>query len=274
MSLVEVIPDIAERVARGLTDPSLRVLLAFDGDGTAFKQDRNRQCWEINPAIDIIDNLTKIARKGHYLLLTSARHCGEIAASPFKDIPGIDFQGNDGTVTIFKGQRFESVPLPNWSRIHAVMESEFGGNPEIRNIPMEHFYGCQMWDSHPRYQSAGDLLSSLLPRVDHSWGRTFRATAVPEGHCVMPEETPGKRKGYFAYVNLLPREIGLHIACGNGENDKDMLTAVGNKENGIAFWVGTRETKPTGTNVFAIPNEDALSAILGDLGVLLPDLSK
>lgn len=73
MSLVDLIPDIAERIRRSLADPFLRALLAFDGDGTTFKQDRNRQCWDINPAINIIDNLTKIACKGHYQLLTSAR---------------------------------------------------------------------------------------------------------------------------------------------------------------------------------------------------------
>ncbi|MCZ7465711.1 hypothetical protein O8B40_16655 [Agrobacterium rhizogenes] len=272
MSLTDLIHDIEERVQRQLADPALRALLAFDGDGTTFKQDRSRQCWEINPAIDIIETLTKIADKGHYLLLTSARHCDEIAGSPFKAIPGIGFQGNDGTVTIFEGKRLEPVLPPNWDAVHTVMESKLGNTPGIRSIPMEHFYGCQMWDSHPCYQSAGDLLSSLLPRIVDPSGRAFRAIAVSEGHCLMPNETPGKREGYFAYVKQLAHKIGFHIACGNGENDRDLLTAVGNKENGIAFWVGTPDTKPAGPNVFVIPNEDALSNILGELGVLFPDL--
>lgn len=270
MLLGYLIPDIAERLQRHLADPALRALLAFDGDGTTFKQDRSRHCWEINPAINIIDNLSKIADKGHYLLLTSARHGGEIASSPFKAIPGIGFQGNDGTVTIFQGKRLESVPPPNWEPVHMVMESNLGNTPGIRNIPMEHFYGCQMWDSHLSYQSAGDLLSSLLSRIDDPSRRAFRAVAVSEGHCLMPKETPGKRDGYFAYVNLLPHKIGFHIACGNGENDRDLLTAVGNKENGIAFWVGTADTKPGGPNVFVIPSEDALAATIGELGELLP----
>lgn len=274
MSLTDLIPDIEERVRRSLGDPSLRALLAFDGDGTTFKQDRNRRCWDINPAINIIENLTKFASKGHYQLLTSARQCEEIAGSLFSTIPNIGFQGNDGMVTIYNGRRFDSVPLPNWSAIDAVVEKRFGHIPEIRNIPMDHFYGCQMWDSDEHYKEAEGLLSSLSAFIGDQSSRKFKAIATPEGHYLTPVETPGKSRGYFAFAEGLPHKIGLYIACGNGNNDREMLTAVGNLENGIAFWVGIVETRPAGSSVFVVPDEDALAAILGELGELVPDRSK
>ncbi|GAJ95538.1 hypothetical protein RRH01S_12_00950 [Rhizobium rhizogenes NBRC 13257] len=249
-------------------------MLAFDGDGTTFKQDRNRQCWDIHPAIDIIDNLTKIACQGHYQLLTSARQCEELLNSPFSVVPNIGFQGNDGIVTIYKGERFDSFSLPNWSAVHEVLEKKFGGDPGIRNIPMDHFYGCQSWDSHPRYSEAADLLPSLVPLIEDEARRNFTTVATPEGHYFVPVQQTGKCKAYFAFASRLPHKIGLYIACGNGGNDREMLTAVGDLENGIAFWVGTSETKPSGANVFAVPNEDALSSILGELGELLTDRSR
>ncbi|KEA04446.1 hypothetical protein QOV31_005243 (plasmid) [Agrobacterium fabrum] len=271
MSLISLIPDAAERVRRSLADSSLRALLAFDGDGTTFKQDRNHQCWDINPAINIIANLTRIACKGHYQLLTSARECEEIARSVFSAIENIGFQGNDGMVTIYKDDRFDSFSLPNWQAVHAAMENKFGGIPGIRNIPMGHFYGCQMWESHKSYKEAGEMLSSL---IGNQSSRKFKVVAAPEGQYLVPVETVGKSKGYFTFVKGLSHGIGLHIACGNGSNDRDMLTAIGNLENGLAFWVGAAETKPSGTNVFVVPDEDALSAILGELGELLPDRSQ
>ncbi|NTF91494.1 hypothetical protein G6L46_30470 [Agrobacterium rhizogenes] len=269
MSLYQLIPDITGRMAY-MADPSSRALVAFDGDGTTFKQDRSHPVWEINPASNIISNLTAIACRGHYQLLTSARQCEEIANSPFNAIPNIGFQGNDGTVTIFKGQRFEPIHAPNWQPIHGVMESEFGSISGIRNIPMEQFYGCQMWDSHQCYKRAGAILSSAISLIDDQSGREFKVVSSPEGHYLVPIQTPGKREGYLAFADRLPHKIGLHIACGNGTNDREMLTTVGNMKNGIAFWVGTAETKPPGTNVFAVPHEDALSAVLGELGELLP----
>lgn len=188
----------------------------------------------------------------------------------FSAIPNIGFQGNDGVVTIFKGERFDSFSLPNWSVVHEILEKRFGGDPGIRNFPMEHFYGCQMWDSHLRFGEVEDLLPSLIPLIEDQCWRNFKTVATLEGHYFVPVERVGKREGYFAFASRLPHKIGLHITCGNGRNDRDMLTAVENLENGIAFWVGTSETKPPGTNVFAVPNEDALSSILGELGELLP----
>lgn len=50
-----------------------------------------------------------------------------------------------------------------------------------------------------------------------------------------------------------------------------MLTTVGNLKNGITFWVSATEKKPRGLNVFVIPDENGLSAILGELGEVLPN---
>ncbi|PON66523.1 HAD-like domain containing protein [Parasponia andersonii] len=129
-----------------------------------------------------------------------------------------------------------------------------------------------MWKSHKRYREEANLLASLISLIDGQSRRNFKAVASLKCH-FMPIEMLGKCKGYFAFVESLSYEISFHIACGNDRNDKDMLTAIGNLEYGIAFWVSTAETKSSGSNVFIISNEDGLPAILGKLSELLSDRS-
>jgi hypothetical protein len=274
MALRTLVTNLDEILKPLYDDPSSIAALEFDGDGTVIKQNPSGNAWDINPAKHIIKNLSAIAGKGHALLLSSAREVEETAGSLFKTIPNIHFQGNDGTET-WDGEKPVGPPRPDFSNVLEHMRKTCGSYVDIRYHNMGQRWGAQCWPD--QHDASGDIqaaLTAAIPMIRDPQERTFICVKVEEGFYLVPTVVPGKWRGFEKHCAGLEREgnrIGLKIACGNGGNDRQILTEVGSRDNGLAFWVGTEDSRPEGKHVFCVPNEDALSTILGALAAELPD---
>lgn len=75
--------------------------------------------------------------------------------------------------------------------------------------------------------------STTLPTISSGQSPFWRVIAL------CPSKRQASAKVISPLLAVSPHKIGLRIACENDRNDKDMLTAVGNLEDDIAFWVGT-----------------------------------
>lgn len=278
MSLKTLIPDIEDRLRRyeGI------IVIESDGDGTTFKQNLLGNAWDINPASGVIAALSLFGSKGHRVLLSSAREAPELAASPFKEIPGIVFQGNDGSHQISQGEttfRFidtsrRNDQLPNFDAVTDYVKKQVGEFIDIRLHNMVDAYGAQMWrDEH---QMAPDIKAALIKAISQGLvkdplDRQWVVASPKEGHYLLPDTGRlGKKRGYMSFVDDLGQMVGLHVACGDGGNDRQLLEYVGGMDNGIAFWVGKEADKPFGKNLYVVPNEDSLAGVLKELADLVP----
>jgi hypothetical protein len=279
MSLRTLVPDIEDLVSQSKGV----IVVESDGDGTTFKQNLLGNAWDINPAPGVIEALSSLGDKGHRVLLSSAREAPELAASPFKDIPGIVFQGNDGSHQIGQGETTYSFidtnrrddQLPSFDAVADHVKRRVGVYFDIRAHNMVDAFGMQMWrDEH---QASWDIEEALKKAVSEGLvkdplDREWFVASPKEGHYVLPTTGRlGKKAGYRWFVDNLDQAVGLHVVCGDGGNDKELLEYVGGKDNGIAFWVGKEADKPPGKNVYAVPNEDSLARVLGELAELAPD---
>jgi hypothetical protein len=147
----------------------------------------------------------------------------------------------------------------------------------VRYCDMGQRWGAQCWaDKHGAANSIQAGLTNAIPLINDPQTRTFTCEKVPEGFYLVPTSLPGKWEGFKEHCARLGGQgkyIALEVACGNGGNDREILTKVGSLDHGLAFWVGEENTKPEGKHVFCVRDEDALSELLRELAAKLPDRS-
>jgi hypothetical protein len=268
MALEEIKSAIDARIAELQNDATSVALIGFDGDGTVFVQNLEGNPWDINPAKGAVAYVTKIGRSGHYPLLTSARGAQALQKSPFATVDQIAFHANDGFDKVIKGQIIEGGSRPDFTKIKPFLQDKLGTFVDAKYENMGHFFGLHMWNTHQSYHEAGDVLKQALPLVTDTEGHVFEVVSPPEGHYIVPMETPGKLKAYQQYAEDVGKTIGLYFMAGNGGNDRMVLEDVAKLPKGIAVWVGSEAKKPEGT--FCVPDPDTLAEVLGYLADNLP----